>query len=52
MLVEFDHGLLARIRRATGPENRREFTKQDEIIFANQSELTEGQVVQANPSDW
>ena len=52
VLVEFDNGLLARIRRATGPEDRREFTGQDEMIVANQSELTDGQAVQANPADW
>jgi hypothetical protein len=52
VLVEFDHGLLARIRRATGPEEQREFTGQDEIVSANQGELTDGQVVQANPADW
>lgn len=52
VFVEFDNGVLARIRRATGPEERREFTGQDEIVSANQGELTDGQMVQANPADW
>lgn len=50
--VEFDNGVLALIRRTSGPEGQREFSGRDEIISANQGELVDGQAVQANPADW
>ena len=52
VVVDFDNGVLARIRKASGPEGQLEFTGRDEIVAGQQGELSNGQLVRSEPSEW
>lgn len=52
VVVDFDNGVLARIRKASGPGGQVDFTGGDELVASQQGELSDGQPVRSQASEW